>query len=244
MADEDEDMNSKEILWSPIRPRPRPLGRTLSALVQGLRQMEDQQADDDLDILRELERDHPDMAWMSKPSMPAKVLVQDSQAVEMPLGPDRSISSDEDEEEQRAGEKAPRQWKKKGQKRTTRKVNIKPTTAKWKPEPTWVAIQNTDDQGPGQDEGVCETQVVEQPTVPEPMHSNAANGLESQSEQATKISKIRAMIQKAKVTTSADEPGKKSKTKVGALAHMNFRSLKIKNKNSKAKGRGGRFGRR
>ena len=37
---------------------------------------------------------------------------------------------------------------------------------------------------------------------------------------------------------------KKAVRKVSASAHANFRKLKIKNKNSKAGGRGGRFGRK
>ena len=61
---------------------------------------------------------------------------------------------------------------------------------------------------------------------------------------ASKTSKIRAMIEKSRAAGVEEPVAKKSKTKVGALAHMNFRSLNIKNKNSKGKGKGGRFGRR
>lgn len=43
---------------------------------------------------------------------------------------------------------------------------------------------------------------------------------------------------------STGEVVKKAARKISATAHANFRKLKIKNKNSKANGRNGRFGRR
>lgn len=53
---------------------------------------------------------------------------------------------------------------------------------------------------------------------------------------------------KGKATTQTQEAGQENKVskprKVAAQAHANFRKLKIKNKNSKAGGRGGRYGRR
>lgn len=247
-AEGDDDANPDGISWSPVRPRPKPFGRTLSALVQSLRQIEDDKADEDLDLLRELENDRTTPALTFQPSIKPAILVHNSQAIAARLGPDRGISSDEDQMEEDVEGKPGKKWKKKGQKRTTRKVNLKPTTVKWRPEPEWEGPQggkgngNIGEEAHALDEGVGETQRTD-----ELMANKAALKeitKEVQDVPASKISKIRAMIEKTKAARIEEPAGKKSKTKVGALAHMNFRSLNIKNKNSKCKGKGGRFGRR
>ena len=235
-----DDFDFKDLVWSPVRKRPRPLGRSLSALVQGLRQMEDEKADEDLNLLRELEDDQHlvPMTGLNPPQRP-KLLVRDSQVAEMPLGPDRGSSSDEEEDTVQGGEAKPgRRWKKKGQKRTTRKVNIRPSTVKWKPEQSWRGQDNIQvdySKDTAEIDTVGAGELFEARGLDEPGEGLAEN--------ESKISKIRAMIEKNKVAKSQEQTKKKGKTKVGALAHMNFRSLKIKNKNSKGKGGGGRFGR-
>ena len=240
-GDGNDDFDVKDLAWSPVRRRPRPLGRSLSALVQGLRQMEDEKADEDLALLRELEDDqHLVPKSGSDPPQRPKLLVRDSQVAELPLGPDKGSSSDEEEDTVRDGEEKPgRRWKKKGQKRTTRKVNIKPSTVKWKPEPSWReqgSIQVDYSNDTAKLDTVGADKLLEAHGMDEPGGGRA--------EKESKISKIRAMIEKNKVTKPQAQTENRGKTKVGALAHMNFRSLKIKNKNSKGKGRGGRFGRR
>lgn len=86
---------------SPIAARKtRPfVGRGLSALVQGLRDMEEERLEDDLDVLRELEADQA--AMQDKESETA-----DDQSQFKPRGK--------------------RPFKKRGQKRTTRRVRMKP----------------------------------------------------------------------------------------------------------------------
>lgn len=84
-------------------PRMRPFkGKALSEILRGLRQMEDNDDEDEMDALREMEGNE------------MNVLVGDSQNV---------ADGSAVEEEPR------RTWKKKGQKRTTRAVVMKPATA-------------------------------------------------------------------------------------------------------------------
>ena len=247
VADGDASEKPDDISWSPVRPRPRAFGCTLSALMQGLRQIEDEKADEDLDLLRELEGDGTVPPPRPKPFMKPTLLVQDSQATEAPLGPDREIFSDEESMGTDVEGKPARKWKKKGQKRTTRKVNIKPATAKWKPEPRWEAPRN--DEAYNLDENALEDSIMDgaQVVTAHIGHGSTDSGAtaDEQGQQVSKTSRIRAMIEKTKAAIVTEADGKKkSKIKVGALAHMNFRSLNIKNKNSKGKGRGGKFGRR
>ncbi|KAL4879640.1 DNA replication/checkpoint protein [Aspergillus karnatakaensis] len=79
----------------PVRKPPVFVGKGLSQLVQGLRDMEEENADDDLDVLREIEAE------------------QNAQEVNVP---DSQIATDANG----------RVYKKKGQKRTTRMVKMRP----------------------------------------------------------------------------------------------------------------------
>ncbi|KAG8529235.1 uncharacterized protein KY384_005870 [Bacidia gigantensis] len=137
--------------WSPVATRQirRPLGRTLSAIVKDLRDMEDEKLDEDLELMREMEGEIFPTA-MHKPTIKPSVQVEDSQQVEMPLGPDQGPLTDdglgaEVEGRQGDGQRHKKAWKKKGQKRTTRKVDIRPNTAKWKPEPKWKDQESDED---------------------------------------------------------------------------------------------------
>lgn len=108
---------------SPIAARKtRPfVGKGLSSLVQGLRDMEEERLEDDLDVLRELEADQAAM-------------------------------QEKEEEEAAAGQsqakfRGKRPFKKKGQKRTTRRVHMKPVVApkSQKKEPTPEPDDDDDD---------------------------------------------------------------------------------------------------
>jgi hypothetical protein len=117
-------------------PRPAPwkrrgLGRSLSAMIQAMKKDEDDKLDEEADIMREMEMEEAGIFVAKKPKVP-EVLVEDSQAP-MPLGPDRGLETDEDEEsepELGADGRPRRVWKKKGLKRQTKRVNSKsePTT--------------------------------------------------------------------------------------------------------------------
>jgi hypothetical protein len=110
-------------------PRPAPwkrrgLGRSLSAMIQAMKKDEDDQLDEEADIMREMEMEEAGISMPPKKPRVPQILVEDSQAA-MPLGPDRGLETEEDEDE--APELGPdgkprRVWKKKGLKRQTRRV--------------------------------------------------------------------------------------------------------------------------
>lgn len=175
--------------------------------------------DDDLDALREFEDDLPG----------PKILVQDSQLRTAPTG-----ESDEEEEQ------PTRQYKKKGQKRTTRKANIKPVAPKSIRQPKFVAPDGFDSDN--------EAERVER-------EAKAANDHEYESgsdhEDIDREDKSEKNGGNNKVAGLPSEKGSNSKVKKktgtinpNAQSHTNYRSLKIKNKGSKATGAGRhRFGR-
>ncbi|KAL9122100.1 MAG: hypothetical protein Q9187_001345 [Circinaria calcarea] len=233
------------VFWSPIKVRMpvKPAGRGLSALVKGLRGMQDEALDEDLDIMNELEAERAGGDGDSQILKQPKLLVRDSQ-LEMPLGPDGEgdVSNNEEESkmEGRGRDGKPlKVWKKKGQKRSTRRVNMKPNAGKWRPEPTWLGGKESED-----DMAVQETQVGDA-VIPVGLDAEG-DGADAQDHewdgaegeggsQGTKTVSLEA--------APASVPKAKKKKKISATAHANFRALKIKNKQSKGK-RGGKFGRR
>ncbi|KAE8153976.1 DNA replication regulator sld2 [Aspergillus avenaceus] len=235
---------------SPVAVRkPRQfVGKGLSALVQGLRDMEEERADEDLDILREMEAEQEQTLTTE---------VADSQTT---------------------GNDAGRPYKKKGQKRTTRRVRMKPVISKSKHEPQ--LSESEDDHEPeNMDHSDDELMVIpetQQPSVSNQvgnipghedassLHSMSEPELDSDSdyEEPTKpLARSKSFSEKMKeaigvvkpqVTSNpekAPRPPTKEKEakprerKVNPQAHANYRSLKIRNKNSKGRG-AGRFGRR
>ncbi|KAK3173612.1 hypothetical protein OEA41_006944 [Lepraria neglecta] len=228
----------EDISWSPVMVRklPKPAGRGLSTLVKGLRDMEDEKLDEELEMLREMEGDY---APSSKAVQP-KILVDDSQRPDMPLGPDGGGDS-EDSEIEKEGKgrdgKPLKVWKKKGQKRTTRRVLMKPNVAKWKPEPAWKGEAESEDDG--------QQAVVEETLAT--MQGPKGDEDDYEDELATDHEMEESNNRKNKTTEKSGEKKEgfaaKVRKKISATAHANFRALKIKNKQSKGKG-GGRFGRR
>ena len=216
-----------------MRKLPRPAGKGLSALVKGLRDMEDEKLDEELEMLREIEGDFGPSSKISQ----SKVLVDDSQRPDMPLGPDGELESEDEEDIEKKGQgrngKPLKIWKKKGQKRTTRRVLMKPNIAKWKPEPAW--------KGEAESEEEDEQAVVEQTQIttqrPNEDYVDELAGEEDANE-------AEGAKKKTKKKADGNKPGFVAKVrKISATAHANFRALKIKNKQSKGK-RGARFGRR
>jgi len=246
-----ENGTDDAILWSPVavRKRPRLAGRGLSTLVKGLRDMEDEKLDEDLDVLREMEAADNTTVAPGTMSKPPAVVVEDSQVFDMPLGPDGVGASDDDldeyENEGKGRDGKPlKVWKKKGQKRTTRKTNIKPNNAKWKPEPEWQGTKDDDDAADGL-AVVAETQLagvaqklLEQREEDDNMEYLEENALSEVEDSLLTKAKPNA---NHKPTKSRSDAAPKIK-RVSATAHANYRALKIKNKQSKGK-RGNRFGR-
>jgi hypothetical protein len=206
--------------------------RSLSSIIQGLRQQEEERMDDELDMLNEMEDEAMGIVRPKKApaaAAAAAVLVEDSQAVDMPLGPDKAdVSSDESSDEEVTGGFIRKPWKKKGLKRQTRRVIMRPVMHKAPKSGSGDPLLTIDEDDA--EDAVQETQLLD---------GNAA--AEDDDEGATSHEKNGDAI-----ANPADENGKKVKTKkkISAQANANFCRLNIKNKNSKAKGKGGRFGRR
>ncbi|KAL9616550.1 MAG: hypothetical protein Q9160_008592 [Pyrenula sp. 1 TL-2023] len=158
---------------SAVRQRgPRSLrpasGRSLSQIMHNLRKMEDEQFEDDEEALRDIES--------GQGGEVRNVLVGDSQQQAPPPGvplPDNGESLGADD--QANAEEGQRVWKKKGQKRTTRRVNMRPSVAKPVEVPKWDDDMSDEDgveyeEAGGEDEsedeltaGVEETQFAPLP---------------------------------------------------------------------------------
>lgn len=278
------DEDGAPISWSPmmkVRLPAKPAGKGLSALVKGLRAMEDERLDEEMALLREMEGGSDPAGRGAVAVAPAgqkptsrtdNVFVQDSQAPDMPLGPDGHHESDsEDDKLEGKGRdgKPLRVWKKRGQKRSTRMVVMKPSRGKWKPEPKWEGGQEDEEEQVIQ--VIPETQVPVTTPVADEVQDDLSLPEDDFEEQTTSESGGEPSLRKpkknkkkkkkkneaAQTTTTttttttgkpAPEPSKaedapqKKKKKVGPTANANFRALKIRGKGSK--GRGARFGRR
>jgi hypothetical protein len=260
--------------------------KPLSEIVRGLRQMEDERHNDDLDALREME------------SAQVNTLVGDSQAAETGVGPENG-STEPGVEVGKESKASAKIWRKKGQKRTTRRATMRPVKMKPKKENQWVAedsgsedgveceaveetqqvakdAQETLDYGDEQDLGELlsshASKAQDNVKLDEDPDTDSASGSSSEVEDdrdhdalddyeqrtGQKVQSKRTCNNdsEAKTTKSAREEGKhtatadKAKQKKrptinpNAVSHQNFRSLKIRNKNSKTKGGRGRFGRK
>ncbi|KAJ9650171.1 hypothetical protein H2198_010519 [Neophaeococcomyces mojaviensis] len=186
--------------------------------------------DDDLEALREMEGQ----------TTRGNLLVEDSQ-FGVPAG---GLSDDN-------GQVLPvtiKPYKKKGQKRTTKKTNIRPVTQKKATEPKFVAADDSDEDAKESDadEIVDETQLMDSDGGSDFAVSDIEAGSSQKKKKMTMMSKSGE-----RKTTSSDAKGreKASKRQPGTInpnaqSHMNYRSLKIKNKSSRAKGAGrSKFGR-
>ena len=191
-----------------LRLRRKPVGRTLSQLVRSLREQEDQRLDDEMALMREIET--------GETTDRTKAVIQNTQPGDLPLGADGEHDVADQELSNKENE-SKTVWRKKGQKRTTRRANIGVNKAKWKPEAEWQCDQDQVDQTQAENQGESKSQHESTKQV-------ATKDVSAANEQTARSKKPR-------------------KINPNAVAHANFRSLKIKNKNSRGR-KGGRFGRR
>ncbi|EMD66571.1 hypothetical protein COCSADRAFT_197987 [Bipolaris sorokiniana ND90Pr] len=222
-------------------PRPAPwkrrgLGRSLTAMIQAMKKDEDDKLDEEADIMRELEMEEEGIVAPKKPRIP-QLLVQDSQAP-MPLGPDRGAESEEDsgEEPELGPDGKPRRaWKKKGMKRQTRRVIMRPNIVKPKPTPAPETHDDMEEQS-----HVPETQ------VPADIEDEFGSDVDDGSDYASDVSHTPKVRKVTKNPQEANEKPKKEniiKTaarKIKATANANYRRLNIKGKTGA--GGKGRFG--
>ena len=222
-----------------IAPRRRTSGKQvkfmpkpLSQIAAEMREKEDEMHDDDLDAMRDMENKE------------AGVLVGESQPAS------KGNNQNQSQPEQAPG----KVWKKRGQKRTTKRVIMRPSR-----------LNAIDSQKPStrksKDAGEKQQQTQKEDSEAEISHDDEDNddfidersedelhqtpkpSTSSRPSQPEKTKTSRETTAKAKA--SKDKPKEKGTTiNPNAVSHMNFRSLKIKNKNSKAKRGRGRFGRR
>jgi len=215
----------------------RGLVRSLSTIIRGLKRQEEERMDDEWDILNELEAEE---RGEKRPSLDRqKVLVADSQAAEMPLGPDQGDETAEDSGDDDPGaldaNGNPRKvWKKKGLKRQTRRVIMRPVMHKAKK----AAVE--DGEG-NQGTGVEIRSHGEAGEIHAKHESESDEEVEAGPKRSKKQKVLGTRDSKLRDAKTDHDGGSKKKARPQVL---NLCKLKIKNKNSKANGRGGRFGRR
>ena len=220
----------------------RNLVRSLSSIIQGLRKQEEDQMDEEWEIMRELEEEESGIA---RPTNAPTVLVEDSQAVEMPLGPDQGPERSENETENDPGSLDangnPRKvWKKKGLKRQTKRVKMRPVMHQPKKAVDEV-VEEMQDLGDSTERLGDDAEFD--------FHGGDPDSADDQTKSKAERKKPRTQTKaKSKAKSKAQNDDVESKPgkgrKVNAQAHANFRKLKIKSKNSKANGQGRKFGRR
>ncbi|OAQ66187.1 DNA replication regulator SLD2 [Pochonia chlamydosporia 170] len=228
---------------APLRLPRKPLVRGLSEIVASLRKVEDDvlDDDDDLDALREAEGGGANIPGPMSPSLgtrqvpastvpPAPALVEDSQRPALLGGFDDENMYDSPVEDgvDQSGNPLP-VYKKKGQKRTTRKSNIKPLRKK-RPEKV------SQDSGSDGEDIVPETQAA---GGPDGDFEDVASGSDFEHEDVAKSE------EKPKKKDKKEGPVKKVARKVNELAHANFHRLKLRNNGAKGgPGYNSRFRRR
>ncbi|WEW60130.1 hypothetical protein PRK78_005615 [Emydomyces testavorans] len=188
-----------------VRMPQKVIGKGLSQLVQGLRDLEEEAMQDDMDALREAEAAEVE----AEQGFP-----EDDQAAENNWSNRTQTDSPS---------KIQRQWKKKGQKRTTKLVRIRPVRRKPQRarEPT-IAEEESED----------ELTTLTESQIPNSAERNedSKNANDKRTETSNRAEKEKQggskLVQKAR--------------KLKAAAHANYRALKIRSKNGKGKGRFGR----
>lgn len=205
---------------APLRLPRKPLGRGLSEIVASLRRDEEDRLDDDLEALREAEAGDTDLPPQIGKPMEEDMLVKDSQPGRPLLGgfDDEGLYDSDEHVVNRDGRPLPI-FKKKGQKRTTRRVNMKPT---WSKRPT-----TTEQSHGGQDneEVVPETQVAGD--------APPQDGLDADSDFEDEMPAPSVRTGAKKAASAKEGTGKKIVRKVNELAHANFRRLKLRNHGAK-----------
>ncbi|KAF2134665.1 hypothetical protein P153DRAFT_419312 [Dothidotthia symphoricarpi CBS 119687] len=225
-------------------PRPAPwkrrglgMGRSLSSMIQAMKKDEDDRLDEEADIMRELEMEEDDYPMPRKVRLP-EVQVEDSQA--MPLGPDRGEESEEESGSDSGlgpNGKPRKVWKKKGLKRQTRRVIMRPNFVKPQAPPL-LEVQDDDDKDKIEQSAVPETQV----------QSNGHDDFGSDDDESEYASDVSHSTKKRRDLPKKVEAPKKEgivKTaarKIKATAHANYQRLKIRGKGGNGNGGKGKFG--
>jgi DNA replication regulator SLD2 len=207
-----------ETLVSSLRLPRKPFSRGLSEIVASLRKVEEERLDDELEALREMEAE--EMGLPAPRPMPQQQHRTDG------YGPDEQQpfrqGADGDfaavEEAIAANEQPTRTYKKKGQKRTTRFVNMKPTKIQ-RPD---VMPGSERRNGGGGDDGEFDGEGDD----------GFEDGSDSDFDGKSVAKKRQAPVKKGEGEKKPSAV-KKSVRKVNELAHANFQRLKLKNRGNK-----------
>ncbi|KAK1638915.1 DNA replication regulator SLD2 [Colletotrichum phormii] len=222
---------SEDFAAPPLRLPRKPLVRGLSAIVASLRKVEEDNLDneDELEALREAEGEVMQPKVHPKPK--ADILAADSR-VNLPLGGfDEEALYDSPDEEQVGRDGMPlRIFKKKGQKRTTRRSNMKPVHVK---RPSAPAEEENQQEGDEEEEVVPKTQNSGDPE--DDYDELAGSGSDSEFDESAPKAKSTKKKEEKKTEKKTEKEGtvKKAVRKVNAMAHTNFRRLKLKNNGAK-----------
>jgi hypothetical protein len=240
----DENAESYLVSPRPLRLPRKPITRGLSSVVAGLRKLEEERLDEELDALREAEME------MEGGSVPktrpeadvptAEVEVGDSQAPKLLGGFDDEALYDSLDEGQQMDRGQPlRVFKKKGQKRTTKRVNMRPTRMKRLDLPV------DGGEGSGGEDVVPETQVRGDVQEAGGALSGSDYGDEDGDDDGPEATKARTQGSNDKQDGEKEGVVRKTVRKVKATAHANFKRLKLRSYGAKGgPGHGSRFKRR
>jgi hypothetical protein len=232
VIDEEEENAPRHAPW-----KRRGLVRSLSSMIQSLKKQEEERLDEELDIMREMEMEAEGLPIPKKPKVAAPTIIPDSQPA-MPLGPDQAPESDDEEEDQ--SRKPTKVWKKRGQKRTTRRVIMRPTFIKSTPQ---LEPQESEDE---ELERVEETQMNTTKADNEDNDDTSDYDDESHTPKKRKTNSKGAKVAQKGQSKKSDGEGvvKAAVRKVKESAHANYKRLKIRGKSGSGNGSKGRFGRR
>lgn len=252
------DENGEFDAPAPLRLPRKPLGRGLSEIVASLRKVEEDKADADLEALREMEAEEaagyprsPSKQPAGAPAAPAttraagdeQILVEDSQAQRLPLGgfDDEGLYDSPVEDEMGRDGNPMRIFKKKGQKRTTRRFNLKPV---WTKRPAMPTEENNSDEEDVEGEGEERIPKTQLGNHPEGDYGDGNVSSDSEFGEGRKAPKKPKKASKSS-EQSKEGPMKKAKRKVNELAHANFQRLKLRQGGAKGgPGYNSRFRRR
>ncbi|TVY43990.1 DNA replication regulator [Lachnellula occidentalis] len=249
---EDADLSSQM-----IRVPRKPLVRGLSSMLAGLRKMEEEAADEDLDALHEMENEAAENGTSSKPppkpaapasEPPKDIVVEDSQP-RLPLGGfDDEAMFDSSAEEATGRDGQPlKVYKKKGQKRTTRRVKMKPVRSK---PSTSASLQpsapiDEDSEDELTQDAVPQTQAAEEEAGDFADARNFDSGSQSEYTASEGGTRYKKPDQQKRKLMGRDGKIRKGASKVTALANQNFKRLKLRSSGAKGgPGIGSRFRRR
>ncbi|KIN01030.1 hypothetical protein OIDMADRAFT_122560 [Oidiodendron maius Zn] len=232
--------NNDEILGlspEPVRVPRKPLVRGLSSILAGLRKIEEDAADEDLEALHEMEddiRSKDQETHQIVSSAKDRALIEENQP-RLPLGgfdDEAMFDSEPEVERPTLGQDGQplKPFKKKGLKRTTRLVKMKPSRSKPKAE-----LEHPQDES--EDELTQAAEMAAETQIDDATGFDNARNFDSDSQSEYTASeggtRYRRPNQGKKKDRPKDGKNKAVAKKANAMAHQNFKRLKLRNSGAK-----------